>query len=172
MNQTDFIKLSSAKSLRISLENVKYGTSGLNEHRNNLLNRVPETNDWAKFNKDSLTMKDIAFLTAKTGDEFAILRGKKEDILFHGSKYHCDFNGVLYDMLIKKKLEIYGHSHPTDIIPIPSRDDRKTLKIIKQKKSRLISAITGKEVEFDDNEFTIGQENITRERSEFGNVDI
>ena len=35
-------------------------------------------------------MKDLAFLTAKTGDEFAILKGKKEDILFHGSKAGID----------------------------------------------------------------------------------
>ena len=117
-------------------------------------------------------MKDIAFLTAKTGDEFAILKGKKEDILFHGSRYHCDFEGVLYDMLIKRQLEIYGHSHPVEIIPIPSRDDRKTLKLIRQRKSRLISAVTGKEVEYDDNEFGDFQENYEVERSGFGNVDI
>ena len=167
----DIVNLSSSKSLRISLEDVKYGSAGLNKHRRQLLNRVPNTNDWARFAKNSLTMKDLAFLTAKTGDEFAILKGKKEDILFHGSKYHCDFEGVLYEMLIKGQLEIFGHSHPNEIIPIPSRDDRQTLQIIKQKKSRLISAITGKEVEFDDNEFNL--EGLQKEeRSEFGNVDI
>ena len=80
---------------------MKYGSAGLNEHRRQLLNRVPNTNDWARFAQNSLTMKDLAFLTAKTEDEFAILKGKKEDILFHGSKYHCDFEGVLYEMLIK-----------------------------------------------------------------------
>ena len=153
LKQIDMLHLSSAKSFRISLEAVKYGMSGLNEHRMGLLSRVPNTNDWAKFPKESLTMKDIAFLTAKTGDEFAILRGKKEDILFHGSKYHCNFEGILYEMLIKRKLQIYGHSHPSEIIPIPSRDDRKTLKLIRQKKSRLISAVSGNEVEFDDDEF-------------------
>ena len=169
MNQEEIFKLSSAKSLRISLENVKYGTSGLNEHRTRMLSRVPETNDWAKFSKGSLTMRDIAFLTAKTGDEFAILCGKKEDILFHGSRYHCDFEGVLYDMLVKKKLEIYGHSHPIEPIPIPSRDDRKTLQMIGQRKSRLVSAVTGKEVEFGDNEFGIEEKNRV-ERSGFGDV--
>ena len=75
-------KLSSTQSLRVSLESVMKGTSGLNEHRVSLLNRAPKTDDWARFSKNSLTMKDLAFLTAKTGDEFAILRGKKEDILF------------------------------------------------------------------------------------------
>lgn len=172
MYQENMFKLSSTKSLTISLENVKRGTSGLNEHRVGLLNRVPETNDWARFNKGSLTMKDLAFLTAKTGDEFAILRGKKEDILFHGSKYHCDFEGTLYEMLIKKKLEIYGHSHPIETIPIPSRDDRKTLQIIGQKKSRLVSAITGKEVEFGSNEFDVNESEYIVERSGFGDVNM
>lgn len=43
MIQEKVFKLSSSKSLRISLENVKRGTSGLNERRNRILNRVPET---------------------------------------------------------------------------------------------------------------------------------
>jgi len=170
--QDNMFKLSSAKSLTISLNNVKRGTSGLNEHRVGLLNRVPKTGDWARFNKGSLTMKDLAFLTAKTGDEFAILCGKKEDILFHGSKYHCDFEGVLYEMLVKNKLEIYGHSHPIEPIPIPSRDDRKTLQMIGQKKSRLVSATTGKEVEFGSSEFDVNQDNYIIERSGFGDVDM
>ena len=172
MYQENGFKLSSTQSLGVSLENVMKGTSGLNEHRVSLLNRVPNTNDWARFNKDSLSMKDLAFLTAKTGDEFAILRGKKEDILFHGSKYHCDFEGVLYEMLVKNKLEIYGHSHPIELIPIPSRDDRQTSQLLGQKKSRLISAITGKEVEFGCSEFEVNQNRDLIERSGFGNVDM
>ena len=172
MTQENLLILSSAKSLRVSLESVRQGISGLNEHRTGLLNRAPETNDWASFSRNSLTMKDLAYLTAKNGDEFAILRGKKEDILFHGSKYHCDFEGVLYEMLIRKKLEIYGHSHPIEVIPIPSRDDRKTLRMIGQKRSRLVSAITGKEVEFGDNEFYSIDITESTERSGFGDVDM
>ena len=51
----DIVKLSSSKSLRISLEDVKYGSAGLNKHRRQLLNRVPNTNDWARFAQNSLT---------------------------------------------------------------------------------------------------------------------
>ncbi len=75
-------------------------------------------------------------------------------------------------MLIKKKLEIYGHSHPIETIPIPSRDDRKTLQIIGQKKSRLVSAITGKEVEFGSNEFDVNESEYIVERSGFGDVNM
>lgn len=59
-----------------------------------------------------------------------IKRGKKEDILFHGLKHHCDIEGVLFDMLMEGKLELYGNSHPTERIPIPSDDDRNTLVLI------------------------------------------
>ena len=46
-----------------------------------------------------LSMKDLAYLTAKTGHEFAILRGKREDILFHGTDRRCIFEGVLEELL-------------------------------------------------------------------------
>lgn len=101
------IQLSSSKSLQVSLAEVKRGRAGLNKHRQSLLDRVPATDDWAKFAADSISMKDIAFLTAKTGDEFAILKGKKEDILFHGSKNSCLFDGVLCDMLASRQLKLF-----------------------------------------------------------------
>ena len=150
------IQLSSSKSLQISLEDVKRGRAGLNKHRQSLLERVPKTGDWAKFAADSISMKDIAFLTAKTGDEFAILKGKKADILFHGSKNSCLFDGVLCDMLVGGQVRLYGHSHPAERVPAASSADRNTLSLIGQKKSRIISAITGREIEFTDWEFDDG----------------
>ena len=78
----DYVLLSSAHSMEVSLETIKRGNAGLSSRRRMLLARVPKINDWAKFDRDSISMKDIAFLSAKTDDEFAILRGKKEDILF------------------------------------------------------------------------------------------
>ena len=44
--------------------------------------------------------------------------------------------------------------------------------MIKQKKSYLISAVTGREVEFFDDEFNIVSDINKTERSEFGDVDI
>lgn len=117
-------------------------------------------------------MKDIAFLTAKTGDEFAILVGKKEDILFHGNKYHCLFDGAISEMLMKGQFELYGHSHPMEMFPVPSDDDIETLKKIGQKKSHLISSVTGREIEFNNHKFGVIEGVDLVERSEFGNVDI
>lgn len=113
-----------------------------------MLNRVPEHGDWAKFPRDHLEMKDLAYLTAKTNDEFAILRGKSEDILFHGESSRCTFDDVLVEMLLAKRLSIFGHSHPGEDPPIPSQQDRDTLKQIGQSSSQLVSGRTGAIITF------------------------
>lgn len=142
------IELLSTQSMRVSLESIRCGNGGLDAHRQNMLNRVPETGDWAKFPYEHLKMKDLAYLTAKTGHEFAILRGKSEDILFHGESRRCVFDDVLVDMLFSKRLTIYGHSHPGENIPVPSPQDRDTLKMIGQSCSKLISGMSGQEITF------------------------
>ena len=142
------IELYSTQSMRISLATIRDGSGGLDGHRQSMLDRVPCSGDWAKFSLNHLTMKDLAYLTAKTGHEFAILRGKNEDILFHGEKTRCAFDDVLVEMLLCNRLSIYGHSHPGGDIPIPSPQDRETLKQIGQSKSKLISGRTGTEITF------------------------
>ena len=76
------VRLLSSRSLQISLEAIRSGNAGLNAHRQEMLNRVPATGDWSRFDINTVELRDLAYLTAKTGDEFALLRGKKEDILF------------------------------------------------------------------------------------------
>ncbi len=147
------IELWSTQSMRVSLDSIRCGNGGLDARRQNMLNRVPESGDWAKFPYEHLTLKDLAYLTAKTGHEFAILRGKSEDILFHGESRRCAFDDVLVDMLLSKRLTIYGHSHPGEDIPIPSPQDRDTLKKIGQSRSKLISGMSGQEVTFTANLF-------------------
>jgi len=147
------IKLSSKKSYATSLQSVRTGEAGLNEHRTNMLNRVPESGNWTNFKKDSLTTKDIAFLSAYTGHEFAILRGKHTDILFHGMERHCIFDDDLVELLKSGKLELVAHSHPDAERIVPSKDDRDFLKKIGQKESCIVSYITGKENTFTANMF-------------------
>lgn len=149
------IALSSRQSMRTSLESIKAGSGGLDAHRTSMLNRVPEINDWAKFPLNHLEMKDLAYLSAKTGHEFAILRGRREDILFHGDARRCSFDDILVDMLMSGKLQIYGHSHPGEETPVPSPEDRKTLNVIRQSSSKLISGLTGTEITYTSNPFEI-----------------
>ena len=80
------LTLSSSHSTQISLEAVRNGKAGLDAHRQGMLDKVPNQGNWASFTRDSIELKDLAYLTAKVGDEFALLRGKHEDILYHGSR--------------------------------------------------------------------------------------
>lgn len=152
--------LSSAASTRISLKAVYDGEAGLNEKRKQLLMRVPNSNDWAEFAFESITTKDIAYLSAATHHEFALLRGKKQDILFHGTEYHCDITDDMIELLKRGKLYLVAHTHPDYNGVSPSSDDRKFLRQIGQKKSLIISYITGEEREFNDNVF----ENVVERR--------
>ena len=146
-------KLSSSASTRTSLEAVRNKHAGLTKKRERILAQVPDSNGWAVFNKEAIDVKDLAYLAAKTGDEFALLRGKNKDIVFHGIQYHCHIEGELLDLLITKKLRLIAHTHPDYGEICPSNDDRNFLKYIGQKTSIIISSITGIEQTFSANPF-------------------
>lgn len=140
--------LSSTYSTKVSLAGIRIGRYQLSAHRQSLLAKVPKCGDWASLERETLEMMDLAYLSAKTGDEFAILRGKHEDILFHGTKYECRFLGSLEEGLRKHKFKLIGHSHPGEDEPEPSLQDRVLLKEIGQRKSSVISARTGRISDF------------------------
>lgn len=153
MNKFKNIQLSSTSSMRTSLKAIYNGEAGLNERRKQLLNRVPNSHDWAAFEYDSISIKDIAYLSAATHHEFALLRGKTKDILFHGVDCHCNIIGEMLELLKQKKLRLIAHTHPDYDEIIPSKDDRLFLKQIGQHESIIISYITGRELTFSANLF-------------------
>ena len=146
--------LSSSASTRISLKAVYDGEAGLSEKRKQLLIRVPNSNDWAEFELETVTTKDIAYLSAATHHEFALLRGKKQDILFHGTEYHCDITDDMVKLLQQGKLYLVAHTHPDYGKIKPSADDYKFLRQVRQKKSLIVSYITGEEREFSDDRYS------------------
>ena len=154
------MELSSRESTRISLEAIHNGKASLSARRKSILARAPETGDWAKIRKGYLQIRDLAYLTAYTDHEFAILSGKHFDILFHGERLKCRFDETIEEMLLSGKLEILAHSHPGPSIPIPSPDDRIALKKIGQKESVVISATSAIEQKYGQSAFdgVIGQE--------------
>ena len=89
-------------------------------------------------------------MTAATGHEFAILRSKHEDVLYHGTSINCPFeeDDELRPALYGHKYEIYAHSHPGEPEPRESLDDKRVLRLLGQKKSLLISGMTGRSIEF------------------------
>lgn len=144
------VVLSSSHSTKVSLDAVKRGRAGLDKRRQAMLDRVPDSGNWERFDVGFLEMIDIAYLTAKTGHEFAILRGRREDILFHGTSTQCDVmkEEKLESEIIAKRYRLYGHSHPGEPFPDPSADDRAFLRYIGQERSKLISGMTGICIDF------------------------
>lgn len=145
--------LSSSASTQTSLEAIRNGEAGLTEKRKKMLSRVPCPNDWATFEKDTISIKDIAYLSAATHHEFALLRGKSKDIIVHGVGLHCYFDEELLGLLQAKKLRLIAHTHPDYGKIVASEDDRKFLKHINQKTSVIVSSITGVEYEYESNLF-------------------
>ena len=147
--------LASEESTRRSLASIRNGEDGLNKHRQSLLNRVPEQETWASFKVNSIEDKDLAYLSAETGDEFALLRGKNEDILYHGTPRHCHIerSDTLMELLNSHKLFLEIHTHPDFEKIVPSSEDRKFIASFGQKKSKIISSYTGKIIEFQANWF-------------------
>ncbi len=151
MNEDDILEinhLSSSASFRISLESIRNGEHGLNEARRKLLQRVPETGDWALYPRDSISIKDLAYISAKVRHEFALLRGKRKDILFHGSAGRCDLGEELIDLLRTRKYRLVAHTHPDYDRIVPSEKDRAFLKYINQDSSIIVSYITGEQETF------------------------
>lgn len=145
--------LASTGSTKISLEAIRNGDAGLTDRRRNLLSRVPNSNDWAAFKKDSISIKDLAYLSALTKHEFALLRGKRSDILFHGIERHCNFDEALIELLKSKKYKLVAHTHPDYGNVTASAADRAFLRMIGQNESLIISYITGEELKFSSNYF-------------------
>ena len=142
--------LASTASTKISLEAIRNKEAGLNEHRTKLLNRVADQECWGTFPLNSIEIKDLAYLSAATGDEFALLRGKHNDFLYHGTPYRCKIeeDEDLMTLLNTHKAELVAHTHPDYETIIPSAADRKFIHSFGQKKSKIISAYSGQIVEF------------------------
>ncbi|MCQ2549935.1 MAG: hypothetical protein MJ134_07830 [Lachnospiraceae bacterium] len=147
--------LASEESTQISLQYIREQRDGLNKHRESLLNRVPKRESWAIFSLNSIEDKDLAYLSASTGDEFALLRGKKQDILYRGNSLHCHIekDELLMNLLEGHKICLECHSHPDYGTIVPSQDDRDFIASFGQKSSRIVSSYTGKVITFHANRF-------------------
>lgn len=141
----------SRKSIETSLRAIRNGKARLSTKRKMLLKRVPESGNYHKFKRNEITIHDLAYLSAATGHEFALFRGKRYDVLVHGTVSSCNVYGTFADELLEG-YEWVAHSH-VDLGPlVASADDRATLRKFKQKTSIIIGP-TGKEIIFTDNEF-------------------
>lgn len=135
------------KSYKRSLMDIASGKAGLNKKRQNILNRLPKSGAFFRYPKETLSIRDLAYLSAATDDEFALFRSKTEDIIIRGTNRSCDIVGELGEEIVSKKYEWVAHSHTDKGQLVASIADRETLKRLGQKKS-IIVGVDGEEHEF------------------------
>lgn len=143
---------SSTKSMKRSLDSIRQGKAGLDKRRQGLLSRLPSSGDYIKLDKDTISTRDLAYLSAATGNEFSLFRGKKHDVLIRGTPRSCDVVGDLADEIETKGYEWIAHSHVDGGPLVASLDDRNTLQKLHQKKSIIVGP-DGVEAEFGESIF-------------------
>lgn len=137
----------STESYRRSLREIVAGSAGLDKRRRNMLGRLKETGAHHRFARDSISTRDLAYLSAATGHEFALFRSKHEDILVRGDSRTCNVAGSLGDEILEKRYTWVAHSHVDGGRLVASIADRETLRMLGQKSS-IIVGIDGEEAEF------------------------
>ena len=137
----------SPKSYKRSLLDIAAGKAGLNQHRQNILKKLQNSGDYARYEIDSITIRDLAYLSAATKNEFALFRSKREDIVIRGNSRACDISGDLGEEILNRRYEWVAHSHVDGGNLTASAADRETLRKLGQRKS-IIVGIDGEEIEF------------------------
>lgn len=134
-------------SYRRSLDDIASGKAGLDKRRQNILARLKNSGDFHRFERNSISTRDLAYLSAATKNEFALFRSKRQDILIRGTKRACDIAGALGLEIIDKKYEWVAHSHVDGGNLAASIADRETLKKLGQLYS-IIVGLDGEEIKF------------------------
>ena len=137
----------SPQSYRRSLSGIVAGRAGLDERRKSILSRLPKTGEWHKFERNSISTRDLAYLSAATGHEFALFRSKRADILIRGDNRACNVVGKLGEEILGHKYEWVAHSHVDMGRLTASTGDRDTLRRLGQNSS-IIVGIDGEEAVF------------------------
>ena len=134
-------KIASHKNeYREYVKSVKEKNASLSRRHKRLLERVPVPFDWIVMKASSLKLKDLAALTAATGDEYAIFKRGGKAILLRGKGGNWNIPNDLLDKLLDEEWVWEGHSHPVIGYPSSSSEDRETLRLFTwQKKSSIIN---------------------------------
>jgi len=84
----------------------------LNNRQKDLLDRLPDYNSRLVVNKREVSMRDIAALTAYTGDEFAVFTKGKERLIIRGNSSMVEIDARSAKELADKGYRWSGHIHP------------------------------------------------------------
>jgi len=148
-----FVIASHSNEYRDYLDSLRSDKTKLIRRQKRLLERVQEPYKWIEVKAKNLHTRDLAALTAVTGDEFAIFSKGNRKILLRGYGSKWDIPKELENTLKEGKWEWTSHSHPVISMPVSSPEDRITLRRLFtwQKKSVIIN-LKGETIEFSGSE--------------------
>ncbi|MGN0468923.1 MAG: hypothetical protein ACI4GY_09390 [Acutalibacteraceae bacterium] len=84
----------------------------LNNRQKKILEALPDYNSRVTVKKNNVNMKDLAALTAVTGDEFAMFTKGNERLIIRGNEYMVDVTVELAEEMNKNGFKWSGHTHP------------------------------------------------------------
>lgn len=107
----------------------------LNERQQKILEKLPVYDSRAVTAKKSANMADLAALTAKTGDEFAMFTKGTERLIIRGNAYKVNISVEDAQALAELGYKWSGHTHPgSDFFCLEASDgDLKVFECFSQK---------------------------------------
>lgn len=109
----------------------------LNNRQKKLLERLPRFDSVTIVRKKSVSMSDLAAITAETGDEFAMFTKGGERLIIRGNSNSVNVDINRAKELSEQGYKWSGHTHPGIVADFatPSQGDKDILKLFKQKTS-------------------------------------
>lgn len=97
----------------------------LNTRQTNLLNRLNAYDSSIVVGKKDVNLNDLAALTAKTGDEFAMFTRGSQRLVIRGGHNNININGTRAQELLSAGYRWSGHTHPGEgfNVKLPSEGD-------------------------------------------------
>lgn len=84
----------------------------LNTRQKNLLQQLPDCDSSIIISKGDVNLKDLAALTAKTGDEFAMFTRGSQRMIIRGNASAVNIDGTMAQELYNEGFKWSGHTHP------------------------------------------------------------
>ncbi len=114
----------------------------LNNRQQKLLESLQSYDSKVCVNKKSVNMKDLAALTAETGDEFAMFTKKGTRLIIRGNSYSVNVDESIAAKLSKEGYKWSGHTHPgiNSFCLVPSEGDEAVLKQFNQEASSIYNS--------------------------------
>lgn len=123
---------------------IHHGFGSLSKRQTSLLDNLPKTSSRTILSKSEVSVTDLAALTAKTGDEFAMFTLGGRRIIIRGNKTGVSLRPDVLEKLKSEGWRWSAHTHPgtSDFVLCASGTpgDRELLKYLQQERSLILNS--------------------------------